>query len=118
MAQRQYFLGARRNAGDMDGERKGEKITWDNIVISRCQDIDGEKNPESVGMEILNNAKIKFSDFKEITGMTYEEFMRTANERIMDPIVVFFGELKGSKDDRKADVAMFRFVEKDGSINF
>lgn len=44
--------------------------------------------------------------------------MRTANERIMDPIVIFFGELKGSKDDRKADVALFRFVEKDGSINF
>ena len=118
MAQRQYFLGARRNAGEMDGELKGEKITWDNIVISRCQEIDGEKNPGSVGMEILNNAKIKFSDFEKITGMTYEEFMRTANERIMNPIVVFFGELKGSKDDRRADVAMFRFVEKDGSISF
>lgn len=118
MAQKQYFLGARRNAGEMDGDKKGEKITWDNIVISRCQQIDSEKNPGSVGMEILNNAKIKFSDFEEITGMTYEEFMKTANDRIMDPIIVFFGELKGSKDDRKADVVMFRFVNEDGTIDF
>ena len=118
MAQKQYFLGARRSAGKMPGKKEGENITWDNIVISRCQQIDSEKNPGSVGMETLKDAKIKFSDFEEITGMSYEAFMKTANERILDPIIVFFGELKGSMDDRKADVVMFRFVNSDGSINF
>lgn len=118
MAQRQYFLGARRSTGEMEGERKGEKITWDNVVISRCQEIDDEKNPGSVGYEVLNNAKIKFSDFERITGMTYASFIAAAPDKVMEPIVIFFGEMKGSKDDRKADVELFRFVEENGEIKF
>ena len=30
----------------------------------------------------------------------------------MKQIIVFFGEMRGAKDDRKADTKYFRFVDK------
>ena len=105
---RQFFIGAKRSMGEMDGDRKGEKITWDNIVISRVQEILENGN----GHEVMTSCKIKTEDFKEVTGETWEDFEKKIPDRFMKQIIVFFGEMRGAKDDRKADTKYFRFVDK------
>ena len=116
--QMQFFMGVKRSVGEMESEKKGEKITWDNVIINRMSEIDLEKNPGAIGYEILAPLKIKLEDFEDVTSMTYENFVKASNEKLMKPIVVMFGEMRGNGENRKADVALFRFVEKDGSINF
>lgn len=106
------FLGVKRSFGEMDGER-GQKITWDNAVVYRAAPIvnkDGEVSADACGFELLTPCKIKMSDFKEVTGETFEEFLAKANDRILEVMVVFFGEMKGAKDDRKADTEYLRFA--------
>ena len=102
----QHFIGARRSFGDFDGEKKGEKITYDNIVISRVQKILENGN----GYEVMSNLKIKKEEFREVTGETWEDFEKKIPDRFMKQIIVFFGEMRGAKDDRKADTKYFRFV--------
>ena len=116
--QLQFFMGVRRSFGEMTNEKTGEKITWDNVIINRMSEIDAEKNEGAIGYEILAPLKIKLEDFKDVTSMTYEQFLETATKSLMQPIMVMFGELRGNGENRKADVELFRFVKKDGSIDF
>lgn len=107
------FLGVKRSFGEMDGEKKGQKITWDNAVVYRAAPIvnkDGEVPADACGFEVLTPCKIKMSDFKEVTGETFEAFLVKAEDCILQPMVVMFGEMKGAKDDRKADTEYLRFV--------
>lgn len=103
---RQFFIGARRSMGEMDGDVKGEKITWDNIVVSRVQ----ETLENGSGYEAMTPCKIKTVEFQEVTGETWEQFEKKIPDRFMKQIIVFYGELRGAKDDRKADTKYFRFV--------
>ncbi len=106
---RQFFIGAKRSFGSLPSEIKGAPpITWDNIVISRVQEILENGN----GHEILTNCKIKTEEFREVTGETWEDFEKKIPDRFMKQIIVFFGEMRGAKDDRKADTKYFRFVDK------
>ena len=105
---RQFFIGAKRSMGEMDGDRKGEKITWDNIVISRVQ----ETLENGSGYEAMNPCKIKTVEFQEVTGEPWDKFKDKIPDRFMKQIIVFFGEMRGAKDDRKADTKYFRFVDK------
>ena len=116
--QLQFFMGVKRSVGEMESEKKGEKITWDNVIINRMSEIDSEKNDGAIGYEILAPLKIKYEEFEDVTSMTYEKFLEKASENLMQPIVVMFGEMRGTGENRKADVMLFRFVAKDGSINF
>lgn len=105
---REFFIGAKRSMGEMDGDRKGEKITWDNIVISWVQEILENGN----GYEVITPCKIKTEEFQEVTGETWEDFEKKIPDRFMKQVTVFFGKMRGSKEDRKADVKYFRFVDK------
>ena len=105
---RQFFIGARRSFGDFDGEKKGEKITYDNIVISWVEEI----LENGKGYEVNTACKIKTEEFKEVTGETWEDFEKKIPDRILKQIIVFFGKMRGAKDDRKADVKYFRFVNE------
>ena len=116
--QLQFFMGVKRSVGEMESEKKGEKITWDNVIINRMAEVDPEKNPGAIGYEILAPLKIKFEDFEDVTSMTYEKFVKAANEKLMKPIVVMFGEMRGNGENRKADVELFRFVDQNGEIKF
>ena len=85
---------------------KGEKVFWDNIVISRVQEI----LENGIGYEVMTNCKIKTEEFQEVTQETWEEFEEKIADRFMKPINVMYGEMRGAKDDRKADTKYFRFV--------
>ena len=103
---REFFIGARRSMGEMDGDVKGEKITWDNIIISWVEEI----LENGKGYEVNTVLKIKTEEFQEVTGETWEDFEEKIPDRFMQQIDVFFGKMRGAKDDRKADVKYFRFV--------
>lgn len=105
-----YFLGVKRSAGEMAGENGG-KIVWDNAVVYRCGQIDTSKNGESSGYEAMNPCKIKMEDFENVTGETFAKFLENAPKRVLKPMVVLFGEMKGQADNRKADTEYLRFPD-------
>lgn len=105
---RQFFIGAKRSMGEMDGDRKGEKIKWDNVIVYRAQEI--VDHDSGNGYEVMTPCKIKTEEFQEVTGESWENFKKKVPDRFMKQIIVFFGEMRGAKDDRKADTKYFRFV--------
>ena len=113
---KQFFIGAKRSSGSMLAEDKRSQIVWDNVVIHRIAEVDPDSNAGGGGYEVLTPCKIKAVDFERVTGLTLDEFMSSIPNHFMAPIVVYFGELRGAKDDRKADTEFFRFVGPDGQI--
>ncbi len=105
---KQFFLGAKRSFGEMDGDVKGEKIKWDNVIVYRAQEILDKDSGN--GYEKMDPCKIKTEEFQEVTGEPWEKFKDKIPDRFMKQIIVFFGEMRGAKDDRKADTKYFRFV--------
>lgn len=110
-----YFLGAWRSNGKMKA-KDGSEITWDNVIVQRTKDVDPNLRESGVGREAATACKIKAEDFEEVTGESIEEFFKKANSRLNKPIIVYFGEMRGAKDDRKADTVFLRFVGLDGKI--
>lgn len=107
---RQFFIGAKRSFGEMDGDVKGEKIKWDNVIVYRAQEILDQDSGN--GYEVMTPCKIKTEEFLEVTGEQWDKFKDKIPDRFLKQIIVFFGEMRGAKDDRKADTKYFRFVDK------
>ena len=108
---RQFFIGAKRSMGEMDGDVKGEKIKWDNVIVYRVQEVIDQDSGNGYDT-ILTPCKIKTEEFQEVTGEPWDKFKDKIPDRFMKQIIVFFGEMRGAKDDRKADTKYFRFVDK------